>query len=272
MPRLGLLLAALMFSVSVTAQERDRTVTLPDAQSNDEIIVNGLRIPREKLPTGVYWSYDTLLPGRVTRERTAMLMRCALRIGDRRLVRQVVDGEPNSAVSRAALGRLIDANGGCYPPDPKAWSLFSVTPLTVTDMGAPQLDRGIIIEQVMRSYAPDAALTPADIADPAVQDRFMGREGVRNRLRPPTDRDALVFASCLVREQPVLATRLFRSDPGSLLERGLVQTMLIEARTCTAETKRVTVDPGMIRLYVVDAFYRWVVAARGVDSLIPAES
>ncbi len=272
MLRLVLPLAALMLAAPVTAQQRDTPVIQPDAQSNDEIIVNGLRIPREKLPTGIYWSYNTLLPGRVTRERTEMQLRCALRIGDQRLVRQIVDGEPNSAVSRAALARLLDANHGCYPPDPKAWVLTSVTPLEVTDLGDTQLDRGIIMEQVLRSHAPDAALTPRDIADPKVQARFMDREGLRNRLRLPTDRDALVFGSCLVRQQPVLATRLFRSAPGSLLERGLVQTMLIEAKPCIADVKRVTVDPTTIRLYVIDAFYRWVVAARGVDSLIPADA
>jgi hypothetical protein len=272
MLRFVLPLAALMLAGPVTAQQRDTPAILPDAQSNDEIIVNGLRIPREKLPTGIYWSYDTLLPGRVTRERTEMQLRCALRIGDQRLVRQIVDGEPNSATSRAALGRLLNASGGCYPPDPKAWILTTVTPLQVTDIGNAQLDRGIVMEQVLRSHAPDAALTPQDIADPTVQSRFMGREGVRNRLRLPADRDALVFASCLVRQQPVLATRLYRSAPGSLLERGLVQTLLIQARPCTADIKRVTVDPGTIRLYVIDAFYRWVVAARGVDSLIPADA
>jgi hypothetical protein len=272
MLRFILPLAALMLAGPATAQQRDTTVMLPDAQSNDEIIVHGLRIPREKLPTGIYWSYDTLLPGRVTRERTEMQMRCALKIGDQRLVRQIVDGEPNSAGTRAALNQLLNASGGCYPPDPKAWSLASVTPLQVTNLGNAQLDLGVIIEQVLRSHAPDAALTAQDIADPKVQDRFMGREGVRNRLRLPADRDALVFGSCLVRQQPVLATRLFRSAPGSLLERGLVQTILIEGRACTADTKLVTVDPGMIRLYVIDAFYRWVVAARGVDSLIPANA
>ncbi len=272
MLRSCLLVFALTLAGSVAAQQPDLSVKLPDARSNDEIIVQGLRIPREKLPTGVYWSYDTLLPGRVTRARADMQMRCMLRIGDQRLVRQIVDGEPNSAVSRAALGRLVGANRGCYPPDPKAWSLVTVTPLRVTDLGGSQLDLGVIIEQVLRSHAPDAALTSEDIANPAVQDRFMARESVRNRLRLPADRDALVFASCLVRQQPVLATRLFRSNPGSLLERGLVQTMLVEGRVCTAGTRRVTVDPGTIRLYVIDAFYRWVLAARGVNSLIPADA
>jgi hypothetical protein len=53
--------------------------------------------------------------------------------------------------------------------------------------------------------------------DPVVRNHFRQREGVRNRFCLPYDRDSLIFASCLVEQQPVLATRIFRSTPGKPL-------------------------------------------------------
>ena len=108
-----------------------------------------------------------------------------------------------------------------------------------------------------------------DTGDPAVRQRHDARERPRNRLRLPGERTAFSVASCLVREQPVLATRLVRAPAGEPLERGLIQAMLIDGRVCLGRIKRLTIDPATFRVYTVDAFYRWLVAARGVETLIP---
>lgn len=271
MLRIAFMFAALMVSTAAIAQKTDNAPVLPDASSDDEIIVQGLKIPRGKLPTSVYWSYPTVLANRIARENTDMFFRCALRASNMASLRQAVDGEPNSAKARTAQGLIILTQKGCYPPIRQIGGSVSTT-AAIADLGNSILDRGVMMEKVLKTYAPDAALTPAIVADPAVRDRFKMRESFRNRLRLPVDRSALIFASCLVREQPVLATRLFRSEPGSLLERGLIQAILVEGRDCTDGGRRITVDPTLGRVYIIDAFYRWVVAARGVDSLIPADA
>ncbi len=270
----GVTLLAAIFAVTApaSAQKSDAPPILPDASSADEIIVTALRIPRDKLPTGVYWNYLSRLPLQIARENADMFVRCALKSSDLTSIRTVVDGEPNSAKARFAQGWIRATHRGCYPPMALAGYVTPSMPETIADVGGSILDRGVIMESVLKNYAPDAVLTPSITADNAVQRRFEQREGLRNRLRLDGDRDALVFASCLVRQQPVLATRLFQSKPGSQLERGLTQTIIVQGRECVGRARRVTVDPSLVRVYIMDAFYRWVVAARNVESLIPANA
>ncbi len=270
MLRLALLVTVGTAAIPVAAYSAEASEVLPDASSADEIIVTALNIPREKLPTGVYWSQQSRLPSKIARENAQMFYRCALRSSALNSIRAVVDGEPNSAKARFAQGWIRETHRGCYPPMGLAGHTRPSESSTIRDVGISPLDRGVIVETVLKTYEPDAALTPAITSDPAVQSRFKQREGLRNRLRLPVDRDALILATCLVRQQPVLATRLFRSEPGSLLERGLIQTIIVEGRECIGHASRVTVDPSFMRVYVMDAFYRWVVASRGVESLIPA--
>lgn len=272
MLRVALLAALSAATVPVAAQKADVPAILPDASSGDDIIVTALRIPRERLPTGVYWNYQSMLPSKIARENAQMFLRCALKTSGLKSMRMVVDGEPNSANARFAQGWIRTTHRGCYPPTTLAGYTTPAMPNTIAAVGESILDRGVIVESVLKSYAPDAALTPSITSDAAVQSRFQQREGLRNRLRLPNDRDALVFASCLVRQQPVLATRLFQSEPGSLLERGLIQTIIVQGRECVGQASRVTVEPSLVRVYIMDAFYRWVVAARGVESLIPADA
>lgn len=268
MSRTILLLMLSLAAPALAAQ--DRSVVLPDQTSNDDVIVRALHIPREKLPTGVYWNYQSMLPLRIVRENSELFLRCAMRLDSGRWVSEVVDGEPNSANARFAQGSIIENHRGCYPTIRSAGLVWSNVPNSIADLGQSRVDRGVIVEAVLKTFAADAELTPAMTNDPVVQNRFRQREGYRNRLRLPEDRDALRFAACLVEEQPILATRLVRSAPGSALERGLTQTIIVEGRQCVGGASHVTIDPTLARVYIVDAFYRWVVAARGVETLIPA--
>ena len=78
------------------------------------------------------------------------------------------------------------------------------------------------------------------------------------------------MAACLVQTQPVLATRLFHAPQGSDLVRGLEQAMLVNAPECLEGVKKLSVEPTTLRMYLIDAFYRWLLAARNVQTLIPA--
>lgn len=271
MTRFLLALSLIAAPVAVVAQEPASVISLPQAESTDDIIVQGLRIPREKLPTSVHWNYQSMLAMRIMRENSQMFMRCALKSTDVHWLREVVDGEPNGADARFAQGRISQTHRGCYPPNRSVGLMLTRFPIGTADLGESRVDRGVIVEQVMANYAPDAVLTPEMTGDPVIRNRFRQREGVRNRLRLPYDRDSLIFASCLVEQQPVLATRIFRSTPGTPLERGLTQAIIVQGRVCVGNAARVTIDPTFARTYIIDAFYRWVVASRGVDTLIVGE-
>lgn len=64
-------------------------------------------------------------------------------------------------------------------------------------------------------------------------------------------------------------TRLFHAEQGSDLVRGLEQAMLVNLPECLEGVKKLSVEPTNMRLYLLDAFYRWVLAARNVPTLIP---
>jgi hypothetical protein len=243
----------------------------PGAEASDDIIVSALRIPREKLPTGVYWDYQSIFQSRIGREQATMFMRCAIRNADAAALRRIVDGEINSPRQKAAQGWVVLRGSACQPGLPPRAG-FNNQAQSIVDLGGSAIDRSIITELVLRTFATDHELTAADLADEAVRQRHNLREQARNRLRLPTDRAAWSVSSCLVREQPTLATRLVRAEAGSLLERGLSQALLVGGRRCLGNTTKLTIDPSYLRAYVVDAYYRWLVAARNVASLVPADA
>lgn len=260
---LALSVLALLPLASINAQ----SVRLPAETDGDEVIVQALRIPRERLPTGVYWDINRQVEQRIAREQKQVFFQCALKFAKPITLRRIADGDTYSLMMRGAQGSLVVQARGCFPGLPER-SGGTITPLNLVDYGSSAYDRGMIVEMILRRDAPDAALTRADTQDPAVQERYRLREYSRNGLRLPNDRNAWLLMTCLVRDQPVLATRLVRSAPGSQLERGLIQAMLVEGRGCVGETKRVTINPEVFRPYLVDAFYRWVVASRNVASLV----
>lgn len=262
-----LLLAAA--AISPLIQVSSTNERLPTAQDGDEIIVEALRIPRTKLPTGVYWNDMGRLESKIDQEQRRLYFRCALSFSDPIMLRRVLDGEPNSAMATHAQGHIVLKGRACQPGLSFIAKVSTEFP-DVIDYGRRPQDRGAIVELALHRYAPDATLTAAETQDSVVRQRYRQREYARNRLRLPNDRNAWLVTSCLVREQPELATRLTRALPGSDLERGLIQTMLVEGRSCLGGVKRLTVEPATYRPYIVDAFYRWVVAARNVASLIPA--
>jgi len=165
---------------------------------------------------------------------------------------------------------MVMRGAACQPGLPGTNGFTNQAP-TLADYGNNRLHRAVIFDTVLRTYAAEATLTPEETQDPATRERYYLREGARNAKRLPTDRDAWVVTSCLVRQQPVLATRLVKAEQGTELERGLVQALLIDGRECLGETRRLTIDVPNFRSYVVDAYYRWLVAVRNVASLVPAD-
>ena len=118
---------------------------------------------------------------------------------------------------------------------------------------------------------PDADLTRSETGDKAVQARFDAREVPRNRYRLPADYRTFAIAVCLVRMQPEATVQLLHTRPGSDGENKIERTIVGRARVCVGDAREVSFDAIRLRFYLIDALYRWIVAARGVDTLIGDE-
>lgn len=256
----------------------------------DDIVVEGYRDrpdiqTKAKVPVAVSTTRN-----RATYGHSELLAKCAARskLSDLKRLRAVVDGEFNTATMVLAQDRLkriyISCSEGASllgftsPPqsDLEMSAIFTEDMFTRTGsfqtasapLGYSIYDRGAFTIQALKLFAPDLKLTREETNDPAVQSRFNLREVPRNRFRFREDYDYFQVAVCMVRVEPRLATRLALSDGSARF--GDVQAALIDrARVCVGGAKNVQVDPTQFRLYIADAVYRWAVAARGVDSLIP---
>lgn len=263
--------------------------SLPADAEPDEVVVTGYRLSkpvdtRVQPPAAV-----SATRNRRTYEYSERLAKCAARsrLSDVSRLRDVVDGAFNTATMRTAQDRLVRIYITCS----ESPTLLSFTSAPQSDLqrssgvtadyagvsglteaaplGYSIYDRGAFTIQALKMFAPDLKLTRRETGDPAVQARFNAREVPRNRFRLPVDYRYFEVAVCMVRVEPRLSVRLAMSDGSARL--GDVQEALIDrARVCVGGTKRVQVDPTQFRLYIADAVYRWAVAARGVDSLIPA--
>jgi hypothetical protein len=287
---------ALVLGTPTSAQQSDqsadraatRAEIAPDDSDPGDVVVTGYRkskAPETRLqpPGAVSTSRN-----RQTYEYSERLARCAARSrrSDLARLRAVVDGDFNSATQVTAQDRLKRIYITCSE-SPSLLS-FTSAPQSALELnraatldfagtsglreaaplGQSIYDRGAFTIQAIKMFAPDLTLTRKDTNSRAVQTRFNTRETARNRLRRPSDYRYFEVAVCMVRVEPRLAVRLALSDGSARL--GDVQEALIDrARLCVGGTKDVQVDPTQFRLYIADAVYRWAVAARGVDSLIP---
>ena len=131
-------------------------------------------------------------------------------------------------------------------------------------------DRGAIVEEAFRSYAPHFLLTRADTLNKEVIARFWAREEVRGKFRGPTDRRYYETVACMVQLEPESAVRLLRTAPGDARETQLRMQILDRTGYCTGNAQNVRVDPPQFRGYIADAVYHWTIAARNLETLIPA--
>lgn len=255
----------------------------------DDIVIESYR-DRAKLPT-VTQSAPQVTAVRLRRlyEYSERLANCAARsrLSNISRLRAVVDGEFNSVTHAVAQDRLKRTYITCSEspqiltmttPDGPPLTLSSNAVSGVIEGGSVTVDpaplghsiydRGAFIIAAMKTYAPGLTLTKKDTGDPVVQQRFDQREIPRNRYRLPVDYSYFQVAVCMVRMEPNLSVRLAMGD-GSARNGGLQATLINRARVCVGNARNVSVDATQFRLYIADAVYRWTVASRGTDSLIP---
>lgn len=238
---------------------------LPDGGSSDEIIVKALSLPRDKLPVNVRWAPVDNTQINIAYERADMFLGCAFAKASRDWLRKAVEGPPNFASTQYAQGMVISTNWGCYPPPGYS------PPWNPAMIGTDFLDRGILIERTLRQFVPDVALDASQTFDPAVRAQFRKVETQQNRYRQNPEMSGFIVAACLVQTQPVLTTRLFHAQQGSDLVRGLEQAIIVNSPECLEGVKKLSIEPTTLRVYLIDAFYRWVLAARNVSTLIPEQ-
>lgn len=257
----------LAFALLFTLQQSDTSSEASQSQSSSDILVIGGNpvSPDEVKGISTPNTRGEAVLNRQRYSQSQVFAHC-LRDISPEVMRKIVDGPPNRSDTRYAQGLLVNKHITCYlntqpPPGPAA-------PLNVASSGESPFDRGALLEQVFAQYAPHTKLTAAETGDPAVQQRFDAREVPRNRWRLPVDYQTFAIAVCLVRMQPAMTMALRKSKPGSPREKALEQAIIGRARDCVGGAQRVTFDPIAFRFYLIDALYRWIVAARGVDTLI----
>lgn len=241
-----------------------------------DVIVRGQLSPGE-LPvlSGTATPQGVAAASRTAFSDAQMFANCA-QDGDIALLRDTIDGPARHRNSQWALDRLIRTHSGCYAGYPTlaepAPFFGDCHPQIMNDTIAvcrAFYDRGALLEQVLKNYAPRLRLTRKEMTDPAVVKRFVDREERRSELRIRADAQYFNVAACMVNLQPQRALALIRSKPGSGTETRLRQWLIGQSPACVNGAKKVTVDPIQFRIYIADAIYSWAVAARGTDSLLP---
>ncbi len=263
----------LLPTAQVVASPQSKTQVPAEEKAGEpaDVVVQGNNDRKAPPPPGI----NKIITGQsfaMVGSRSAAFAKCAKNI-DAQMLGPLIDGEMNSAPQTYALDRIIRANASCYSDLPFASAppqLGECNPVAQLDIVTCRnlYDRGALLEEAMARYAPDATLTEAEVNNPAVQQRLNMREAGRNARRIPTDRLLFQIGICMTRLRPDLVTRMVQAHGDSALQERLTLMVLDQTRPCVGNAKKVTMEPVQLRYYLDDAFYRWVVAARDVGTLL----
>jgi hypothetical protein len=251
----------------------------PVPRQAGDITVEGITLPSDEAAdqrvaqanTGRTSGIDasqSIIANRRKYEWSDMYARCTIASGglhkDR--LRAAVDGEYNQPRHAYAQDLLARRNPACTQ------HTFQTHYTEPPELGYSIYDRGAFLIEAIRTYAPDLKLTRRETGDLAVQSRFNLREVPRNRFRLPVDYRYFETAVCAVRLQPTLSVALVRTPHAQAKKVNRIESAIVDgSRVCFGNAKKVFFDPTQFRIYIADAVYRWAVAARGVDSLIPLD-
>lgn len=284
-------LALLLPTAPASSQQRDAsksanaaTSAQDDRSTSRDIIVQAIRRQQRDI-NRILVPVPSIVGFKRLREHAEFFSHC-VHDPDLALLHAMIDGSPNSPASKMALDQIIRSHKTCYPgypafaPNPPYFGECNPRRVEDTfDTMFPALlscaavyDRGALMEAAIHRYAPHFSLTDENVNDPAVQARLDAKEVPRNRYRLPADRVYFEAAICMVRLQPELATDLVRNYGDAHFQAHIGQLILVRAKRCVGNPKHIKVEPGQFAIYIADAAYRWEVAARGVDSLLPAST
>jgi hypothetical protein len=275
-PALALLVLFASPALAQTAPVPPPATELPKQPATEpakDIIVEGTRDLNAEPPV----TSKTLNSGRLgagslrsrrVYELADRFARCSIRpnMENKSALRQALDGAVNGAKQKFWQGRFIGLNASCAL-DTRMALEYGVA--TIDDAyDTSYYDRGAWFIRALGAFAPDLELTKAQTSDPKVQARFNVRETPLARFRLPIDMRYFEIAICLVRLQPEQSVRLVRAEGIEAVNR-LEGAIVNATPICTGGAKKVYFDPSQFRMYLADAVYRWAVAVKGVESLIP---
>jgi hypothetical protein len=256
------------------AQDRDT----PKGSLGRDVVVQGDRLPSIKAPPppGITVESDRIV-NRTLDEKAQMFIRCAPFFPPK-ILRRAIDGPLNRPTTLLAMDSFIRANQACWPDMPSpplppppslasCWQVYTVTGLPVC---RSNYDRGALLEAAIARFAPDAALTAPEVDDPIAIARLEAREKARLLFAYSDEKIRAQATQCLVRAEPDETTRMVHAHGDAALQTQYVYRILERAKHCLGNPERINVEPLYFRYVLTDAFYRWVVAVRGVDSLLPA--
>ncbi|WP_294294045.1 hypothetical protein [uncultured Sphingomonas sp.] len=264
--------AAALAQDGVKAEAKDGKVQSREKSSQSgEVVVEGNNDRKAPPPPGI----NTIVNGNAfaaVNQKSEQFAKCAKNV-DAQSLGPLIDGDMNSPAQTYALDRIIRNNLGCYPDLPFGThppELGECNAIGVFDVTVCRnlYDRGALMEAAIARYAPDATLNAAEVNDTAIQQRLNLREAGRNGKRIPIDRFLFQVGICMTRMQPELVTRIVQAHGDAALQNALTMKVLDETRPCIGGAKKVRMEPTQLRYYLVDAFYRWVVAARDVGTLL----
>lgn len=260
--------AAAMLMAAQSAPQTAPAPSQADVPVSEDIVVTGLRDIEARDSAVTTQTLGSARTGSAVGSRRVFDLAqrwaaCAAapKDGERReWLRKALDTRTNSTVQAFAMARLAQLNMGCAPDATRAVNG------AVTD---PYYDRGALVIETLKSVKPPITLTTAQTGDPVVQARFNTRETPLAKFRLPVDQQYFETAVCFVRLQPELAVRLALTDRPLDAVRRLEAAIVNRGRICVGNARNVYFDGVQFRFYIADAVYRWVVAARGLNTLVP---
>jgi len=270
----GIAIISLVAATPGAAQERDT----PQGSPGRDVVVRGERLPETNAPPppGITVQSDRIV-NRTLDEKAQMFVRCAP-LFPPKVLRRAIDGQPNRPTTLLAMDSFIRANQACWPdmpspplpPPPDLASCWQVYTVTGPPVCRSSYDRGAVLEAAIARFAPDAALTAQEVDDPAANARLEAREKQRLLFAYSDEKIRAQVTQCLVRAEPEETTRMVHAHGNAALQTQYVYRILDRAKHCLGNPERIEVEPLFFRYALTDAFYRWVVAVRDVDSLLPA--
>ncbi len=279
------MLIAACLATATPAAAQDSGGNAGASQSNgktsEEILVQGLPEgdpPVEQRPT----TANRARAERQVAGDSHRFVRC-MRNADPEILRRMLAAEPEARARAIELDRLIRRNTGCFSGLPMLLPMApppyygQCNPILFGDMPGETVchsfyDFGALVEYVLERYADDLDLTAVITRNRVIAERFMRRETARNEHRTSNGRNFFEITSCIVQLHPERALGLVRSEPGSNAEERLRGFLLGYSEPCLGDVEEIRVDPAQFRVYIAEAVYEWALAARDVESLIPADA
>lgn len=273
----GLIFALSLQAVSQQSKPATLTQSTPGAskQPSDDIVVTGLPDIDDPKSAVTHRTLGSQRTGGGPQQSGAVFAlaerftKCAIKPGmtDVADLRAAIDGVINSPRQSFGQSQFIEKHATCAQDTFAAKHFGNASAAGGYD--SSYYDRGAMVLRIVQLFAPDLTLTKDQTSDADVQARFNLREVDLAKFRLPTDRRFFEMAVCQVRLAPELAVRLLHASSYDEIVR--TEAAIVNSTPdCTGHAKKVFFDFAQFRFYIADAVYRWAVAAKGVDTLIPA--